>query len=97
MSSFSRKLATRGAVCGLALAASGNLLVPVTVPVPEPAGLVLFGSALAGLALARRRKARAGQAAFAALEPRLLADIGLSRSDALAIAQGIGIDRLKPS
>jgi hypothetical protein len=72
---------------------SGRLSGPIAVS--EPAGLALFGAALAGLAFTRRRKPRAEKSGSAALDSRLLADIGISRCDALAVAHGIDVDRLK--
>jgi hypothetical protein len=66
----------------------------LSVPVPEPTGLALFGAALAGLAFSRRRKSRAAQAGAAALDRRTLSDIGIVPGQMLAVAQGIGFDRL---
>jgi hypothetical protein len=64
------------------------------IAIPEPAGMALFGcSALAGFAFARRRKPRDGKAAAPTPDARLLADIGVSRREALAAAHGIRIDR----
>lgn len=60
----------------------------LSVPVPEPTGLALFGAALAGLAFSRRRKSLAAQAAVAALDCRTLCDIGVAPGQMLAVAQG---------
>jgi hypothetical protein len=66
----------------------------LSVPVPEPTGLALFGAALAGLAFSRRRKSLAAQAAVDALDRRTLSDIGIVPGQMLVVAEGVSVDRL---
>jgi PEP-CTERM motif len=64
------------------------------IPVPEPSALALFGAALTGLAL-HRRKGRNKGVASGALDRHTLADIGIGPGEVLAAGREIGFDRLK--